>query len=330
MKIHRNISEIDKKQWQQLIDNSPVASFFQTPECYELYASLSFLKPFVFAVSENEKLVGLVCGYLIADGGKIKQHFSRRAIIQGGFLLCENISENALQSLLKTCINELNDKAIYIETRNCSDFSKFRLGFEKSGFCYQSHFDIHLLINAETMQKISDSKLRQIKTAQKTGVQYTETEDIEDIKAFYCILEKLYRKKIKLPLFSIEFFIELSKLPQGKILVIKHNNTVIGGIVCVLLSKKILYEWFVCGDENAEKQLYPSVMATYAGIDYAQKNGFAMFDFMGAGKPKKDYGVRDFKAKFGGELVELGRFLYVCNPFLYRIGKFYIEKLKLL
>ena len=49
---------------------------------------------------------------------------------------------------------------------------------------------------------------------------------------------------------------------------------------------------------------------------------------MGAGKPDDGYGVRDFKAKFGGQLVEHGRFLHVMNPLLYNIGKLGVKLLK--
>ena len=67
---------------------------------------------------------------------------------------------------------------------------------------------------------------------------------------------------------------------------------VIGATVCVALSNKTLYEWFACGEKKIEKQLYPSVMATYAGINYAMKNNFAIYYSMGDGKPEEDYGVR--------------------------------------
>ena len=60
-------------------------------------------------------------------------------------------------------------------------------------------------------------------------------------------------------------------------------------------------------------------------IEYANKNNIPLFDFMGAGKPDEQYGVRDFKARFGGELVEYGRFLKINNPFLYAIGRFGIK-----
>jgi lipid II:glycine glycyltransferase (peptidoglycan interpeptide bridge formation enzyme) len=321
MTIHSNISEIDTEQWQQLVDNSLVASFFQTRECYEFYASLSFLKPFVFAISENEKLVGLICGYIIADGRKVRRLFSCRAIVPGGMLLDKTISEKALQSLLNFTIKTLKNQLIYIELRNYNDYSQFKEKIKPTGFQYQQHFDIHLHINDETEQKISESKRREIKTAQKNGVQYFETKEATEIEAFYTILQNLYKKDIKLPLFPLEFFLKLSQLPQGKIFVIKQNDIVIGGIACVTFAKKILYEWFACGNKNVGKQLYPSVMATYAGIDYATKNSFVTYDFMGAGKPGKDYGVREFKTKFGGELLEYGRFLYVAKPLLYNFGK---------
>ena len=42
---------------------------------------------------------------------------------------------------------------------------------------------------------------------------------------------------------------------------------------------------------------------------------------MGAGSPDENYGVRDFKARFGGELVEYGRFKKILNPILYEAGK---------
>ncbi|MDR1591806.1 MAG: aminoacyltransferase [Prevotellaceae bacterium] len=320
--------DIATEQWQQLVDSSPTASFFQTKECYDFYSSLSFLDPFVFGVSENGKLAGLICGYIIADGGSLKQFFSRRAIVPGGLLLDRQISAEALKMLLTFSIKTLKKKAIYVELRNYNDYSPYKKQIEQTGFVYGQHFDLHAFIDDKTEQRFSKSKRRQIKTAQKNDVQYFETEDIVDIETFYRILTNLYSKQIKLPLFPLEFFLKLSQLPQGKILVIKHNNTVIGGMACVELPGKALYEWFVCGNERVKKQLYSSVMATWAGIDYAIQHKISMFDFMGAGKPSNNYGVREFKSKFGGKLVEYGRFVCVTKSLRYSIGKFVVKKLK--
>ncbi len=42
---------------------------------------------------------------------------------------------------------------------------------------------------------------------------------------------------------------------------------------------------------------------------------------MGVGRPDRKYGVRDFKARFGGELVNYGRLTRVNNHFLYNIAE---------
>jgi lipid II:glycine glycyltransferase (peptidoglycan interpeptide bridge formation enzyme) len=56
-------------------------------------------------------------------------------------------------------------------------------------------------------------------------------------------------------------------------------------------------------------------------MKYACDNGIGMFDMMGAGKAGEQYGVRDFKARFGGRMVEYGRFLRINQPVLYRLGR---------
>ena len=76
------------------------------------------------------------------------------------------------------------------------------------------------------------------------------------------------------------------------------------------------------------KSIFPSTLATYAGMAYAAEHHLPLFDMMGAGKPEESYGVRDFKAKFGGELVEHGRYLCVCQKWLYQIGKWGVSLMK--
>ena len=90
-----------------------------------------------------------------------------------------------------------------------------------------------------------------------------------------------------------------------------------------------VYEWFECGMNGEYKEQYPSVMATWAGMTYANEHGYARYDMMGAGEPGVPYGVRDFKAEFGGDMVEHGRFVCVCHPMLYRIGTQVVKYLRM-
>lgn len=327
MKLLKN-NEIDIQQWQQLVDESPNASFFQSKSCYDFYCSLSFLEPFLLGIEDNDKLIALVCGYVIADGNRIKQFFSRRAIVPGGMLVSSDCSEAALNFLLEETIKSLKKKAIYIEFRNYSDYSKFKSGIEKNGFSYQPHLNFHLKVSnrEHLLSKLSDSKIRQIKQTEKAGIIYEEVKNEHDIQEFYNQLHKLHKSKIKTPLFPIEFFFKIANQSFSKFYIVKLGQHVLGGIICVFDYKKV-YEWFICGSDTENSGSYPSILATWAGVKFASENGFELFDFMGAGKPGKKYGVREFKAKFGGELVEHGRFLYKFSM-LYYFGYFYIKILK--
>ena len=107
-----------------------------------------------------------------------------------------------------------------------------------------------------------------------------------------------------------------------------YKGKIIGGIICPILEGRCIYEFFVCGLDDEYKNQYPSVMATWAAMEYASKYNIPVFDFMGAGIKDTDYGVREFKARFGGELVEYGRYIKINNIFLYKLGTFALLLMK--
>jgi len=318
------------KEWQQLIENSASSSWFQTPEAYDFYSSLNFLQSFVFGVAENDKLTGIVSGFIQSEGGILRKYFSRRAIVNGGALLSNNISDEALKQLLTYTRHELKKQAIYIEIRNFKDFSGFKSNFEKAGFSYFPHLNFHVPTpDLETcLKNLHASKRRDIKLSQKNGVEWGLSSSKKDLESFYSLLKNLYSTKVKTPLFPVEYFERLMDRPNGRIFIAKYNDEVIGGSACVAFDNRILYEMFVCGMDGKYKNIYPSTAATWAAIEYAAVNGYDYFDMMGAGKPSESYGVREFKSRFGGTLVEYGRFLCVNNVLLYRLGEFVVRMIK--
>ena len=324
--VFDKIEEIELKQWEQLIINSDTASFFHTKECYDFFSSLNCVDSFVFGVTENSNLKGLILGYISKEDNSIKQFFSRRAIILGGALLAKNISAEAVQTLLKICKERLRNRSIYVEFRNFNDYSCYINDFKIAGFSYNAHYNYH--VDCLELNNISSSKRRQIRRSIDAGVIIKEADSETEIKEFYMLLRNLYKTKIKKPLFPYEFFLEFHKRKLGVFLIVIYDGEFVGGIMCPILRGKVLYEWFIVGMDSVYEKIYPSVMATWAALKYANDNSIDKFDFMGAGKPDEEYGVREFKSKFGGVLVEHGRFVAVNNPFLYRTGKLGLKILK--
>jgi len=134
-------NQIDKHKWQQLVEKSTVATFFQTVDCYEFYQKISFFESFAFAVSENDKLVGVACGYLVGEGQGIKNYLSSRVIIPGGLLLANDISSEALNLLLNEIKNKFAKRVVYIEIRNYNDYSCFKNQIVEAGFSYEPHLN---------------------------------------------------------------------------------------------------------------------------------------------------------------------------------------------
>lgn len=329
-RVIRHIEEIDRSAWKDLLEKSGYRSFFQSVECFELYSAMSFMEPFVVAVEEDGTLEGLVVGYIQKDGGRLKRCLSRRAIVNGGPLLREGISEDALARLLNGCRQCLKGKAIYVEFRNFEDYSSCKDTFRKCGFAYHEHLNFH--IDTSSVQVMEDnlgkSRKRDIKYSLREGAAVVEKPSENRLKEFYKVLENLYRTKVRTPLFPYEFFSYLSGQDYARIQTVEYDGRTIGGTVCVCLGGCAVYEWFACGEDGVYKNIYPSTLATWSAMKFAAENGYPRFDMMGAGTPGKGYGVREFKAKFGGKLVEHGRFIHVFSPVLYGIGKLGVKILK--
>lgn len=329
MDILKN-NEIPTNQWNELEACSSTASYFQTKKCYDFYNTLNFAKGFAFAVQNEGKLKALVCGYIMADGGTLKQLFSKRAIIPGGVMLHPECSISELAQLLATTRMGIKSKAIYTEMRNYFDYSAYKTVFEENGFAYQAHLNFHLDSSDYDLafKNLKQNKRRYIRLSLKEGAEWHTTKDLDEITELYNILEQLYKTKVKTPLFPFSFFKQLSKETNSIFIVVKYLNKVIGGSIFVVCANKTMYEWFVCGEDQKFKNIYPSILATWGGIEYATKNNLPLFDFMGAGKPEVEYGVRDFKAEFGGNLVEHGRFLCINNKLAYKLGSWFINYIK--
>lgn len=331
--------EINPIAWQKLVEESPYATWFQTREAYEFYAAnKEEMTPFACGIERDGELRVVCVGYVTREKSSFKQYFTRRAIIIGGPLIADSANDEDIARLLYAIQQPSRliaqspyrptwrNLPIYIETRNFHDYSKWKQVFEACGFSYQPHLNIQVACN-ET-HTMSEQRRRQVKKAIGNGATICEAQSEQEIRDWYQILAKLYREKVRTPLFSEDFFLQFYRNGVGKYLLVKHEGKIIGGMMCPILEGKAIYEWYVCGLDEEYKDLYPSVMATNAAIEYAKANGLPLFDFMGAGKPNEPYGVRDFKMEFGGELVEHGRFLCVRKPILYAIGKMGVKVLK--
>jgi len=314
--------EIDREKWMQLLQKSSFSTPFQTPEYYDLFNSVEGYSADVFATEEEGEYKSLVVVTIQKEKG-VKGHFSKRGIIYGGILIA-NAEDGILEPLLNEVKSYYKKKLIYLEIRNNYDYSSFIPEFEKSGYLYEKHLNVQLNIKNVSVEDILSgmkyNRRREIRLSYKEGATVRLAENEEEVKEVYAILEDLYVNRVKLPLGPYDYFLNLYKSKVGKVFVVNHNNKIIGGSFCVYYDGMTINTFYYAGLRSYHKKIFPTHIAIMGIIEFAIENNLKMVDFMGAGKPDKDYGVRDFKLQFGGDLVEHGRFKYICNPLLYKTG----------
>lgn len=320
------LSEINIDKWRRLYEESSVASWWQSSRCLEMYRlSPDDFLPFCFGVEYAEVLKGVCIGYVTKS-----PFYSRRAIILGGPLLHPDSTEEEVSLLLKGVLDHCRkENVIYVETRNFSDYSRWKDAFQSAGFTYQPHYDITIDMadkNEPWRQHIHRSSRANIRKAIAEKETWREAVAETDVREWYELLSRLYREKIHRPLLSYSFIRKAWQERCVRLLVTEENGQITGGTLLTdsrtsfgsmdrkSNMKAIGYEWYKCG----------RVMATYAGLEWSEEQGLQCYDMMGAGAPGVPYGVRDFKVQMGGELHEYGRYLAVIKPAMYSLGKLWI------
>ena len=238
----------------------------------------------------------------------------------------QNNSPEILNLLIKRYLMEIKGKAIYTQIRNFWDWEGLSKIFLNNGFVYQEHLNIivDLEKSEDSLWKEVHSKRRnEIRRSIKEGVSFHIEKNIEALNDCYSILVEVYNRA-KLPLPSLAHFKSIYNLTSENFVLIiataRYKGKIIGCLFA-LAYNNILYDYYA-GAYSSFYNKYPNDLIPWEIFMWGKKNGYTNFDWGGAGKPNIPYGVRDYKKKFGGEMVNYGRFQMVHKPRLYSIIKF--------
>lgn len=325
--VSSNTEDIQLDQVADFVSNQSTGNFFQSIPYFEFYRKLKgYSQIIVVAYDGNKNIVGSVICVIHHLLYGLKLPFLSRAIVIGGPVVKDaEINKKAVFDLLVSrLVVESRKASVYLEFRNAFDMNDYMDIFEKHGLQFNDH--LNFLINTgdpETAQKrMSKTKLQQVRKSLNAGAEISIAKDLGELREFYTILQELYKTRVKKPLPSFSFFNTFFQegLKVGFYLLVKLNGRVIGGMMCPVFENRIMYDWYVCGKDRIFKDIYPSTLVTWAAIDYAMKHQIPLYDFLGAGKPKQEYGVREFKAQFGGDLVNFGRMTRTFNQQKYDLS----------
>ena len=327
----RVVQEINYSDWSNYVYNHPEGNIFQSPEMYQIYLQTKLYEPiFLALVNDANEIIATLLSVVQREYTTPMSSLTARSVIWGGPLV-KNDDDKALDIILDEYNKIACKKALYSEFRNLWNTSDKIEIFARHGYLYNDHLNYIIDLSEgknNLFSKLSSSKRRQIKKAQdQEHAKIKITEKESDVIEFYQLLSTYYSQFVKKPLPPLEYFRQifftLVQKQTAKIFTVIHEGAIIGGMICPLscnYAKKTIYELYICGS-RAHKSFFPSVLATWAPIEWGAENNINYFDFMGAGKPNEYYGVREFKEKFGGTLVNYGRFMLIHHPAKYKLAK---------
>lgn len=325
MKIEKNIEEIPVSQWRDFVESHPAGQAFMLPEMVNLFQKTPLFEPVVCATfDDNNQMCGLLVAIVQKDYRGILGIMTSRSVIMGGPIV-ENENIELGKALLKAYLEIVKHKAIYSQFRNLSDMSWLDKVFLDLGFRYEEHLDfVHDLTVGEEciISGIDKNKRANVKKSLNKGVEFKEISS----KVVYDVCTDLIfgtYKRIGLPCPSKEYFDNAFDIlyPAGilKVFAAVFEEKIIGSRL-ELVCGTTIYDWWAGADEE-QKNKYPNDFIPYHILLWGQEHGFKKFDFGGAGKPNVPYGVREHKRRFGGDMVNYGRYEIVHKPLLMLIGK---------
>ncbi|MBN8667510.1 MAG: peptidoglycan bridge formation glycyltransferase FemA/FemB family protein [Chitinophagales bacterium] len=316
----------DPVKWEAFIETFPGAAIFQSRDMRDLLNAIPGNKAGSIALLERGAIKGILVYSILKEKGW-KGAFSKRCIVHGGPLVSEN-DQGVLDQLIRQLVElALSEKAIYTEIRNNWPLIPDPKTLSKQGFVYKPHLNILIDLTQEEknlIHQMHPKRAANIRRARKKEVNVRQIVSEEEWVSGYNLIQKTYRR-VNLPAAGPELFLNLRKqIPDKSKLFAAFLGKQMIAARFYLLSGDILYDWYAGSDEKYHRY-QPNDLLPWEVMKWAKRNGFSTYDFGGAGRPGIDYGVRTYKERFGGRLVEPGRFQLVHRTFLFKLGQWGIR-----
>lgn len=324
MQIISNPDKVNRKEWSDFVYNHPNGNVFQTPEMFEVYNNTKYYEPVFLAVITNNKISALLLAVVQKEYSGILGNYTARSIVFGGPLF-DKTNLKALDFLLKEYDRLIGSKAIYTQFRNFTNQGDLRQLVESNGYSYIDHLNIILDLNKgkdNLWRDFSKSRKKGILKAISENFLFESKNDLNYLKEFYRLLSITYNR-IKLPVPHESHFIAICNTLSNdnyQIFTISKNGKIVVALFTLIFKNTILGYYMGSIDDHEIMRKKPIDLLFWEVFKWSIERRLHFFDWMGAGKPDKDYGVRDFKLQYSGATVNLGRFEKIHRPLKMKIA----------
>lgn len=314
---------IDKQSWSNFVKNHPLGNVFQTPEMFAVYQCAANIQPYVVAATCDGEVEGILVAQWMTNGGKLTAWITSRSIIMGGPLAKDNNSE-IIEALLEAYKALVPIKTIYTEIRPVYNSTQIFNYLATKKWIRKGHYNIVLPLDKDVdtlYHQMHKERKRNVQTAIKNGLIFEQVTSLEKIQNIVALIRQTYARK-HVPISYLDMFEKVLDILGNYahfFACYAQDGKMIAGQLR-LCYNEMVYAWFAGSDEQYFK-MRPNDFLMWNVICWAHRNGYQLFDFGGGGEPGVEYGVRDYKMKYGCEIYDYGRMLYTHRPLTYHCAQ---------
>jgi serine/alanine adding enzyme len=319
--------------WDEFVAHHPKGSVFHSSPMVTVWQATKGIAPLpLAAVTDSGEILALLVAARVQALSVTFGGVSSRSVCYAE-PLCLDTQESieALCGLIAAHDRMMRRQTLFAEVRPLCASGIERVALDRTGFRHMDY--LNYVIDTTLPRKVLWKNMRHsahtnIRKCERLGFTIRHVESPEVIDQFYDLLKGSFAHA-SVPLADRSLFEAALRVlrPLGMMeLAGVYDGDIPLAMVAMLLWKRQAYSWY-CGSVRI-----PGVPAMdflrWHEIAWSCEHGYSRYDFGGAGWPNVPYGVRQFKSKFGGELVCYGRYRKVYAPWklavaeqAYRIGQ---------
>lgn len=305
------IKNKDYEKWDRIVKSSKYGSIFHTIDWMNIIEKNYNISKLPIGIYVNDELVGIFPSFFSK-----KMHFKllmspqqRCSTPYGGPVLSKAISVSRVMKSYDSFIKEIFNPN-YIDIKFLYDIKLDSYTLSSLGFNVENRYTYLLNIGKsenELWKNLRRSCKQSIKKAIKNNIEIIEDEVKDEyINEYYKMVIDTWKKTNQRPLLKKKMYKdilrEFIKNGRVKFFLAKYNGNIIAGVIRLCFNKK-LYAF----DRASYRKYYkicPNNLLDWHVLKWANKNGFNLYDFVGAQVPS----IAHYKAGFGGKLTS---YLYI-------------------
>jgi CelD/BcsL family acetyltransferase involved in cellulose biosynthesis len=304
--------------WDNYVRTHPKGTIFHTSDMIRVFAAAKNHESLALAALDaGGEIVALLTAVRVQTLPDPLGRVSSRSIFYAE-PLCDGDSESvdALAALIAHHDRQMQNATLFTEVRPLLAPKSEQLALELCGYQYLDYLNF-VVDTSQPRERLwramQQDARRGVRAFERSGFRTRPIDSADGIDELYqCLLASYGNANVPLAhrsLFDAAFAI-LHASGTLRIQAVVQDETPVA-MLATLYYKDTAFAWY-CGTQRM-RGFSPLDYLFWRELEWSHEHGFTTFDMGGAGWPGEPYGVRRYKAKFGGTLVHYGRYRKVYS-----------------